>query len=446
MRELTRMPKTRVACGTGYLGGRTDSNLVIAAARLADVVVMEALAEATLGTFALARRTGRAFSTRFFDRMAPSIASLVDSGIHVVSSAGICDPAGAAEYLADLLAGYGVHPRIAAITGDELTGYQPATGPREGDHLGSFAYLGGRQLHEAVDGGEYDIVLTGRATDPALYVLPLLDRYPDVDHDVIAHWVVAGHLAECGAHVTGGNYNGPGWEALDFTRIGNSIVVANDEPSFEIRPLSLLDGFVNAATVSQQLLYETTDPSELLSPDAVVDFSDIHLQETEAGVVVRNVRGRPPTGLSRVLSYFQRGEIVELEVAYGWPDAERKARRAADVIAERCARIVGPDMPEPDISVFGVDGLLGDTPSGLTRAETEVKARIAYRVIDPDVAAIIVEEAGALYDCGPAGACDIAGPTVGNPASSRAWIDIVEEFIPSCQIELSVSDLSIGRA
>ena len=245
----------------------------------------------------------------------------------------------------------------------------------------------------------------------------------------MAHWTVAGHLAECAGHVAGGNYSGPGWRNVDWTRMTHAVIEADSRPRVAVRAMPGLDGFVDSGTVAEQLLYETTDPAAFLTPDVTVNYSGVRLREIDRGVEITDVRGAPPPPTRRVLSYYHCGQIVEVEVAYGWPDAVEKARRAVEIVRRRCERLLGDAMPEMSVSIFGVDALFGGPLPGVPGSEVEVKARLAFRAADPDIIATILDEVGSLYDCGPPGACDIAGPTVGNPASARPWIQVVEDFV-----------------
>jgi hypothetical protein len=203
-----------------------------------------------------------------------------------------------------------------------------------------------------------------------------------------------------------------------------------------------LDGFVDAGTVAAQLLYETTDPAAFVTPDAVVDFSDVEVHQDDGAVVVRGVRGRPAPPTLRALSYFDRGHIVELEVSYGWPDAEEKATRALDTIRARCERVLGSAMPELELSIVGASSVFGAAPPGLATSEVEARARVAFRSADDAVIDAILDEVGSLYDCGPPGACAIAGPTVGNPTSVRPWVEIVEHAVTEPVVHVRAAEVA----
>src|SRR6185503_18160252 len=73
--------------------------------------------------------------------------------------------------------------------------------------LSANVYLGVFPIAEALGQGA-QIVLTGRCTDPSLVLGPLVHEFgwTSADHALLASGTVAGHIVECGAQCTGGNF------------------------------------------------------------------------------------------------------------------------------------------------------------------------------------------------------------------------------------------------
>ena len=69
-------------------------------------------------------------------------------------------------------------------------------------------YIDSFCIKDALDKGA-DIVLAGRVSDPGLTLGPLLHEFKwnNNDFNKLASGTLAGHIIECGAQCTGGNYS-----------------------------------------------------------------------------------------------------------------------------------------------------------------------------------------------------------------------------------------------
>ena len=84
------------------------------------------------------------------------------------------------------------------------------------------------------------------------------------DWDRVAAGIVAGHIIECGAQCTGGNFTD--WPLVkSYKRIGFPIVEAEEDGSFVVTKHPNTGGLVSVHTVAEQILYEDR-PARL--PDA----------------------------------------------------------------------------------------------------------------------------------------------------------------------------------
>ena len=209
-----------------------------------DVLTGDWLAELTMLILARQRMKhgpGSGYARTFLTQMEQVLGTCLDRGIRVVTNAGGLDPAGAAAALRTTADELGLGPlRIAYVDGDDLlprldelrAAGETFTNLDTGEELDSFgmpaltanAYLGGRGITAALEAGA-DVVITGRVTDAALVVGPAAWwhgwSYDDPTNlDRLAGAVVAGHVIECGAQATGGNYafftDVPGLEHVGF--------------------------------------------------------------------------------------------------------------------------------------------------------------------------------------------------------------------------------------
>src|SRR5262249_57461370 len=106
--------------------------------------------------------------------------------------------------------------------------------------LSANAYISTFALAEALDTGA-DVVITGRCTDPGLTLAPMIHEFgwKAEEWDRLAAGTVAGHIIECGAQTTGGNYTrwweGPALELAGYPvvepRPSRELVVAKQPPA-----------------------------------------------------------------------------------------------------------------------------------------------------------------------------------------------------------------------
>ena len=98
-----------------------------------------------------------------------------------------------------------------------------AAGRELGDRLVSAnAYIGAEPIVDALAQGA-DIVITGRAADPSLFVAPLAFEFGwnADDWPALGRATLVGHLLECAGQVTGGYFADPGCkDVAGLARLG----------------------------------------------------------------------------------------------------------------------------------------------------------------------------------------------------------------------------------
>jgi hypothetical protein len=227
------------------------------------------------------------------------------------------------------------------------------------------AYLGAFPIAAALDAGA-DIVLTGRCVDSAVTLAPLIHEFgwSATDFDRLAAGSLCGHLLECGAQATGGNFTDwrdveAGWENVGFP-----IAEVSASGSFVVTKPHGTGGAVTPFTVGEQLLYEIGDPSAYILPDVVCDFTQVTLvQEGPDCVRVDGARGRPPTSTFKVSATYAGGfRSIGSTVFVGY-DAAEKARRTGEAIVSRVEGLLAQRGLAPfrakQIDVIGNDTLYG---------------------------------------------------------------------------------------
>jgi hypothetical protein len=441
------MRTVRIGCGSGYLEDRLDPALEIIERGDVQYVVFETLAEATLAGMHLEKQRdpGAGYARLTAERMRQVLPLCAAKGVKLVSSMGCANPQAARDHVVRVARELGLSLRVAIVLGDDLLGLIPRL--REGgsdlahletgaafetvsDRLVSAnAYLGAEPIAEALRRGA-DVVITGRVTDSALYLGPLLHAFdwPVDDWDRLASGVIVGHLLECAGHITGGNYHGPEWREIDYAHLGHGIAEVNADGGAIITKVAEAGGIVNRRTCIEQLLYETHDPGRFMSPDVIADFTAADfVEEGKDRVRLSGVRGLPRPDTLKALIGYHDGFIAEGQATYGWPDALAKAKRAAAVVEERL-RMQHFQGEEILAHYIGVNSMHG--PLSPDADPFEVRLRFAAKARERAEAEKVVLEMATLYDGGPQGAAGILGATAATQTLLRPVLAIWPTLVP----------------
>jgi len=332
----------RIANCSGFYGDRLSAAQEMVDGGPIDVLTGDWLAELTMLILARtrAKSPGGGYARTFVTQMEHVMGTCVERGIKVVSNAGGLDPEHCAEAVAAVAAKLGLSPTIAFVNGDDLlprlgelqgAGVDLAhfeTGEPIGDvtrFVTANAYLGCFGIVEALSRGA-DIVVTGRVTDAALVCGPAAwhHQWGRDDYDALAGGVVAGHVVECGAQATGGNYSFFR-DVTGMTRVGFPWVDVAEDGTCVVGKHDGTGGEVSVGTVTSQLLYEIAGPS-YLGPDVSARFDTIHLEQIARDRVrISGVRGEAPPPTLKVAMNEIGGFRKDLNVALTGLDIEAKA-------------------------------------------------------------------------------------------------------------------------
>src|SRR3954469_14884910 len=331
----------RIANCSGFYGDR-----LAAAREMVDGGPIEVLSGDWVGELTMLfsaknrlRDVTTGYARTFVTQMEQVMGSCLDAGIKVVSNAGGLSPRACADAVGAVADRLGLSPSIAYVEGDDLVprlgelrkaGHEMRhldTGEPLGDRsvMTANAYLGGFGIADALGAGA-DIVITGRVTDAALVVGPAAwaHGWSRDDWDELAGAVVAGHVIECGAQATGGNYaffrevpglEHPGFPIAEVALDGSSVITKHPEHG----------GLVSTGTVTAQLLYEIGGPA-YANLDVTARFDTIRLEEVGPDRVrISDVRGEPPPPTSKVCINFEGGHRTTTTLLLTGLDVEEKA-------------------------------------------------------------------------------------------------------------------------
>ncbi len=309
----------RIGNASGFYGDRFDAMREMLTGGELDVLTGDYLAELTmliLGRDRL-KDPSAGYARTFLKQLEESLGLAHERGVKVVTNAGGLNPAGLAAAVRDLAQRLGIPVRVAHVEGDDLTAAHPGS-------LTAHAYLGGFGIAAALREGA-DIVVTGRVTDAALVTGPATAHFgwAPTDHDRLAGAVVAGHVLECGAQATGGNY--AFFRDGDVRRPGFPLAELHEDGGCVITKHPGTGGFVDVGTVTAQLLYETGG-ARYAGPDVTARLDTVRLtRDGPDRVRIEGVRGEPPPPTLKVGRTRLGGHRNEVVFVLTGLDIEAKA-------------------------------------------------------------------------------------------------------------------------
>ncbi len=318
----------RIANCSGFYGDRFSAAREMLEGGPIDILTGDYLAELTM---LILWKTG-GYARTFVRQMEDVLALALERGVKVVSNAGGLDPAGCAEAVRALNTG----ARVAHIEGDDLRDRFP-------DAVTANAYLGAFGIAEALD-RDADVVVCPRVTDASLVVGPAAWRHgwKSEDWDALAGAVVAGHVLECGAHATGGNFaffqevpelEHPGFPIAEVAADGSCVITKHPGTG----------GLVSVETVTAQLLYEIEGPA-YLGPDVIARFDTIRLAQVGPDRVgIDGAQGERPLPTLKVAINELGGYRNSITLVLTGLDIEAKASLVRRTLAPRLAEIEGSE-------------------------------------------------------------------------------------------------------
>ena len=452
------MKTVRVANGQGFWGDNVDAPLELVRGGPVDYLGMDYLAEVTLSIMMRQKRRNPAtgYATDFIDFVRRALPDLVARGVRVVTNAGGLNPRACRARIFEVARELGVTGlRIGVVEGDDLLDRLPElvaaghelrnmdTGRPISDVLervtSANAYVGAQPVAKALAGGA-QIVLCGRVTDTALALGPLVHEFGwrADDWDRLAAGTIAGHILECGAQATGGNFT-RFWEVPDLWNVGYPIAEVGEDGGFTVTKHPGTGGLVTVDTVGEQLVYEMGDPASYITPDVTADFTSIRLAQDGADRVrVEGIRGRPNTPYLKVSASYLDGYKAAGQVTVSGPRALEKARLAAEVVWKRLAR-AGVEFAADDRreEYLGVSACLpGVFPA--PAEPPEVVLRLAVRDRDASRVERFGKEIAPLVTAGPPGVTGFAG---GRPKAQEVvayWPALVDRREVEPRLDVTV--------
>ncbi|MFQ5720694.1 MAG: acyclic terpene utilization AtuA family protein [Acidobacteriota bacterium] len=450
----------RIANGQGFWGDSQDAPVRLVREGPLDYLTLDYLAEVTMSIMQkLKRRSPKGeagYATDFVELIRRILPDLREKEIRVVANAGGVNPgsclravmrvageAGAGGLKVGMVGGDDILDRLDAIMAEGVTlanmdDQRPLSEIRD-RVLAANVYMSSFPIAEALDMGA-QIVLTGRSTDPGLVVGPMIHAFdwrPE-DRDRLASATVAGHIVECGAQCTGGNFT-RWWEVEGWDHIGYPVVEAESDGSFVVTKHEGTGGLVTVDTVAEQLVYEMGNPACYITPDVVADFTTVRLsQEGKDRVAVSGVRGKAATDTYKVSISYLAGYSAVGQLTVAGPQALEKARVAGEALWGRLRR-AGCTFEETHTEFVGA----GACHPGIAPASHPVEVVLRVGVKDQDKSKVerFAREIAPLVTSGPPGITGFAG---GRPRATEV-IAFWPALIPKAMVRADVRVEEVPR-
>ncbi len=413
------MKKIRIGSGAGYAGDRLEPALELMEKGDINYIGLECLAERTI---AIAQQQklkdpAKGYNGLLEYRMDKILPLAHEKKIKVVTNMGAANPKGAVDIICKMARDKGIKGlKVAGVYGDDvfdkLNEYKDTVvwetkkplSELDGEVISANVYMGIDGIVEALKNGA-DIVVTGRVSDPALFLAPLVYEFGwDVNnYDLMGKGTLIGHLLECGGQVTGGYYAEPGKKDVERPwELGFPIIEASDNGEFIVTKVNGSGGLVTKDTCTEQLIYEIHNPEEYFTPDCIADFSKVTFENVGNDIVkARGATGREKTETLKVSVGYKDCFIGEGQISYGGPGCYERAKLAAEIVEKRLD-ITGVNIEELKIDLIGINGIYKNSERNYNVPE-EVRLRVAARTKTKHDAVQVGNEVETLYTNGPAG-------------------------------------------
>ncbi len=341
----------RIANCSGFYGDKLSIARDMIEGGPIDVLTGDYLAELTMTILynqKLKRGEDHGYVGTFLKQFRDVAKLAQEKDIKIVTNAGGLNPSSMAAAVEEIVQELNLDLKVAYIEGDDLMpridelykGGETLSNIDKALDLQNYkkkpitanAYLGAWGIKEALDNGA-DVVICPRVTDAAVVIGPAAWKYnwSRDQYDELAGALAAGHIIECGAQATGGNYSFF-QEVPTFDNIGYPIAEIYEDGSFVITKHENTGGLVSVGTVTAQLLYEIGSPA-YLNPDVISHFDTLEItQESQDRVLVKNNRGSSPTKTHKVCINLVGGYRNGIELLLTGLDIEEKSKLIVDQI------------------------------------------------------------------------------------------------------------------
>lgn len=449
--------KIKVASGQGFWGDLIDAPYHQVTKGNIDYLVMDYLAEVTMSILQKQKNKNPelGYAKDIPELMRRILPIIKEKNIKVITNGGGVNPIACANSVINIAKELGIKKlKIGIVLGDDIKDQldelikkgaklknmetNESIESIKDKILSANVYFGAFPIVEALKQGA-DIVITGRTTDTGLTLAPMIYEFgwKKNDYDLLSAGTVAGHILECGAQSSGGNFLGD-WQSIpDMAEIGFPIAEAYPNGKVIITKHPGTGGRVSFETVAEQLLYEIGDPKNYITPDCIADFTSIKLEDLgNDRVKMFNVKGFPETEFYKVSCSYSDGYSASASLTYSWPQALTKAKAADEILRKRLANLL-LKFDEIRTEFVGYNATHGPLAKRLDEDDiNEITLRVAVRSHDYLSVERFGKEIVPLILTGPPAVTGFAG---GRPKPSEVvayWPALIPKSLVQPEIKI----------
>tara|TARA_Y100000758_G_scaffold284437_1_gene233897 strand:+ start:691 stop:2487 length:1797 start_codon:yes stop_codon:yes gene_type:complete len=398
----------KIGCASAFWGDTSSAAPQLVHSGSIDYLVFDYLAEVTMSILAGAKmkNPNLGYAADFIKHIGPLLTDIKKQGIKVISNAGGINLKSCRNAVLEEAKKAGIELNIAIVEGDNLINQENALRELPVKELETNktmpkgivsinAYLGADGIRQALKHGA-DMVITGRCVDSAVVLGPLMYEFDwkHNEYDKLAAGSLAGHIIECGAQCTGGNFTD--WHLVNnFDNMGFPIVEVESDGSFIVTKPKGTGGIISFGSVAEQFLYEIGNPGSYILPDVTCDFTNVHIKEVDhEKVLVKGAKGIAPTNTYKVSATYLHGYRITIAVIICGINAPKKAQVSANAIIKKTKRIFSEnglgDYMDTNISIIGTETTYGK--NGARTEPREVLLRIIARHKQKDALILLSRE------------------------------------------------------
>ncbi|MBL7960244.1 DUF1446 domain-containing protein [bacterium] len=422
--------KIYIANGQGFWGDSIDAPVQLVNGGKLDYLTLDYLAEVTMSIMQRQKlkKPDLGYATDFVHLIERILPTIMDKNIKVIANAGGVNPEACRAAVFNVAKKLGIKGlKIGIVHGDNIldrikefntqkiamnsmdSGESLYDLMKQGnDILSANVYISSKPLADALAQGA-QIIIAGRTTDTGLAMAPMVYEFGWAwdDWNKLAAGTVAGHIIECGAQCTGGNFTR--WRDVpDLWNVGYPLVEAHPDGTFFVTKHENTGGLVTVDTISEQLVYEMGDPDNYITPDVIADFTSIRLEQAGPHrVKVFDVKGKPSTEFFKVSASYLKGYKASGQLTVSGPDAYDKAKLCGDMLWKRLER-AGMTYEETNTEFLGINSChegIVSVPSQIN----EVVLRVGVKDKDQKKVDRFGKEIAPLVTSGPPGVTGFAG-------------------------------------